>query len=318
MKRYLLPILLAVEAAVCLLACGLLNLLTDTLPAMMAFPFQPIGQGLRSLSLSGAPGNVAAIVIYVLLSLLPAGALVLLRKRRKLEPEDWLLPALSIILFVVLYLMINPGLLGPLGQGLVGMAFLGGCFYSVLVGYLILRVLRLFFRAETDTLHRCLSALLWALCFLLVYAAFGSCFEAFLTSVQELRADNTGVYSGLELSIGFLFLRYLVSALPYVMDILVLFALLNMLAERRKDRFSQAAVDAAKALSRRCGWTLAATVLATGGMNILQLCFYSSLRNVAGSVILPLDSVSLVLGALLLARYAQEAKDLKDYNDLFI
>lgn len=318
MRHYLLPILLAAEAVLCLAVCGLQNFLSGALPALLGFPFAPIGQGLRALSLSGGPGNTAAIVLYVLLSLLPLGALALIRRRRKLAAEDGLLALLSPVLFAVLYFMINPGLLGPVGQGAVGQAMLGGCVYSLLIGYLVLRVLRYFFRAETEKLHRCLSALLWALCFLLVYAAFGSGFEDYLSSVEALRAGNTGVYSGLALSEGFLFLRWLVSALPYVLDVLVIFALLGLLRERRKDRFSPEAVEAANTLSRRCGWALAVTVLSTAGMNLLQLCFYSRLRDVSGSVILPLSSVVLVLGALLLAHYAQEAKEMKDDNDLFI
>lgn len=131
--------------------------------AVAAFPFEQLGLGLRALSLSGGAGNAAALVLYGAVCLLPAGALLLIQRRRALCPEDALLPVLSAALFPVLYWMINPGLLGQFygsaeGQP-VAKAVLGIIVYSVLLGYVLLRMLRRFFTADLPGLQKCLAAL---------------------------------------------------------------------------------------------------------------------------------------------------------------
>ena len=135
----------AVCAAMVLLRIGLASFAWS----VMAFPMAPIGMGLRKLSLSGSAGNIAAIVIYILLSLLPLGYLLFCSRRRALTASDGLLAVLSVLLFAVLYVMINPGLIGELlGTHMLmetGKAMLGGMVWSVVVGYLVLQILRLFF-----------------------------------------------------------------------------------------------------------------------------------------------------------------------------
>ena len=101
----------------------------ESLASLAAFPFAQIGLGLRWLSLSGAVGNGLAIGLYVLLSLIPLIALGVIWRRGKLRQADALLAVLSALLFWVLYLMVNPGLLTAwlnlAAGGIVGRAVLG-------------------------------------------------------------------------------------------------------------------------------------------------------------------------------------------------
>lgn len=76
----------------------------------MTFPLEQIGWGLRQLSLSGAMGNIIAIIIYFLIGFIPCGVYWYLRKNGKLYKIDAMLPLLSVLLWIVLYYMINPGL----------------------------------------------------------------------------------------------------------------------------------------------------------------------------------------------------------------
>ena len=86
MRRRIFARLLLAEAVVCLAVWALQWNVGGGVASLMSFPFAPLGQGLRWLSLSGGAGNVLAILLYIILSLLPLGVLLLL-KRRQMLPE---------------------------------------------------------------------------------------------------------------------------------------------------------------------------------------------------------------------------------------
>lgn len=322
MKHKKLCVFLACEAVLCILLHSAREILPRAFTAVMAFPFEQIGLGLRALSLSGDTGNIISIVLYTTLCLIPVGILYSLKKVRRLYPEDALLAVLSIVLFAVVYMMINPGLLGPYfgdaaGQS-VTKAVLGGMAYSVLIGYAVLRILRLFFHADTGRLQKYLEILLCALNALFVYLAFGAYFSSLMDSFDALRSGNTGNEQSLGMSYLFLVLQYVVNALPYILDVLVVFAALELLDELSADRYSEAAVNASEKLSRLCGMALAVIVISNIGFNLLQLVFIKMLAVMNGSVQIPLISVAFTLAVLLLAQYIKENKQLKDDNDMFI
>ena len=318
MKRKLLFIVLGCEAVLCLLLYSARDMLAGVFSAVLAFPFEQVGLGLRALSLAGPAGNAAAVAAYVLLCLTPAAALLLLRRRRRLRLEDSLLAILSAVLFAVLYFMINPGLLVPFGGSAAGKAVLGGIVYSLLCGYAVLRILRLFYDADTEALQRYLARLLCLLAALFVYLAFGACFGRLLDAFDALRAGNAGHERQLGVSYVFLVLQFLADALPYLLDVAVIISALNLLRELTADRYSRAAVISAHRLSRLCGLALAVSVLSNMGFNLLQLIFFRSLHVINGTVQLPVLSVAFVSAVLLLARLIGENKRLKDDNDMFI
>jgi hypothetical protein len=319
MKRRMYGGLLAVEAAACIASMLVQASFAGVFSAMAAFPFEQIGLGLRALSLSGGPGNVAAIVLYAAVSLAPVGVLFLLRKQRKLLPEEGLLGIFSIALFAVLYLMINPGVMGiPADVLATGKMVLGGALYSILCGYFVLRALRLFLQSDVERLTKYMSVMLGLLGVLLVYVVCGTCFGGLLNSFTSLRAGNVGNEHDLGTSYVFLWLQFAVDVLPYVLDVWVIFAALRLLDAVRADRYSEGAVAATTRLSRYCAVALVVTVLTNMGFNLLQLLFAKMLRSVNVSVSIPIFSIVFVLAALLLTRFVAENKQLKDENDAFI
>ena len=322
MRRKVLVGLLGAEALACVLFCILQTSFSGVFSAVMAFPFEQIGIGLRLLSLSSGAGNAAAIVIYFAASLLPIATLVVLRKKRKLCAEDGLLGLLSAVLFAVLYVMINPGVINTLTSGAapqsVGKAILGGMVYSVLFGYFILRALRLFSNSETPMLVRYMSVMLGLLNALFVYSIFGAGFNGLLNSISELRAGNAGNEHLLGTSYVFLVLQFVVGALPDVFNILVVFTVLRLLEEMRADRYSAQTVTAAGRVSRLCSTALVTMIIANIGFNLLQLIFAKSILVIDSSVQIPVYSITFVLAALLLTRLVTENKQLKDDNDLFV
>ena len=163
MKKHWFAGLLGLEAIACAAAA-----LGGAPWDWIGFPYVQLGQGLRALSLSGAGGNAAAWAAYVLVGLLPLGYLAAKGLRRGLKPEDGLLAGYSVLLVISLYGLINPGLL-PSGeqQGLPGEWYglmLAGCLHSMLLGYLVLRLLRGMGSEENNRLIRYVRLLMGALC----------------------------------------------------------------------------------------------------------------------------------------------------------
>jgi len=324
MKRRLLYALLVLEAALCITLSLAKNSFGGAFSALLAFPFEQIGLGLRLLSLTGKLGNSIALTLYAAFCLLPAFFLLRDGNRRKLHMEDALLGLLSAALFVSLYLLINPLYLGSLFGGageaglVVGKAVLGGTLWSVLCGYLVLRMLRLSFESGTEKLQGYIGALLCALSFLFVWVICGGAFGGMLDSFSALREGNTGSESGLGTTYIFLVLRYLTKAMPYILDIFTVFLALDLLAAMRTDRYSEQTETLALRLSRWCGKALAATVVSGVLLNLLQFLFARALRSVDSSLSIPLASVLFVLAVLFFARLVSENRRLKGDIDLFI
>lgn len=326
MKRNRAVALLALEAALCVAFCLTKASLfaADAFSAALAFPFEQIGAGLRALSLSGRFGNTAALLIYLALGTLPVGFLFYAARRRRLRVEDGLLVLLSALLFAVLYLMANPGKIGVLFSlpgdiGVdMGKATLGIAAYSVLVGYAILRVLRLSFESDTNRLYRFFRVLLILLNALFVWAIFCVALGDMLDTFATLRAANAGTEAGLGMTYAFNVLKFLTDAAPYALDIATVFISMKLLYEMTADRYSEAAVAAAQKLSLWCAKALVAIVLTNIGFTVLQLAFAGVLRNIDSTLNLPVISILFVLAALLFARIAAENRSLKQDSDLII
>ncbi|MEG1884391.1 MAG: hypothetical protein RR224_11845 [Clostridia bacterium] len=319
MKRKILILFLVAEALACIVLVFCKASLVGVFSTVAAFPFEQIGLMLRGLSLSGSVGNVFAVVLYVLFSLIPVGMLVFTRRKRKLQAEDWLLPILSGLLSFVLYQMVNPGLMAKLLQSVsVGKAILGGTAYSLVFSYLILRVLRRFDSGGMEQLQRYMVILLGLINTLFVFLIFSTGLGGLLDSISALRAGNMGNDPFFTASYFFCGLQFLVDTVPYTLDILVVFSALTLFDKMKKDRYAKETVDAAVRLSRLCGTALRITVLSVTLFNVLQLVFAKYLLNIHTAVQIPLLSIAFVLLALLFARLVKENKALKDDSDSII
>ena len=154
---------------------------------LAAMPFTLLGKGLRALSLSGSAGNIAAIVIYATVCILP---LVLILRKKK-EKEDWLLVLGSAMLFYVLYLMINPGLMPNGMSSNVGSVILCGTVVSVFVSWGILKLLRKGETMEIGSGYHALRVLLGACAALYIVAGFGIGTGELKAEIEAVRTGNT-------------------------------------------------------------------------------------------------------------------------------
>ncbi|MBQ8813594.1 MAG: hypothetical protein IJZ85_03725 [Lachnospiraceae bacterium] len=306
--------------------------------SLFAFPFQQIGDGLRALSLSGTVGNAAAIVLYVLFCGSPFLVLLGIHRKRKACPEDGLLAGLSTLLFFVMYMMINPGMIPDVLGGFVGAAgtgkmTLGAVLYSILVGYLVLHVLRKTYLAEMTALQQYVKVILYILGAFFIWAVFGAGLGGLRAEITALAEGNTvddvssmfaemmgsGVSAGtMTLSKVFLVIRYVIDVLPYLLDTVIVFTGLELLDALTEDRYGETAVALAQKLSRQCGKMLAITVISNMVFNVVQVIFLEKLLVVDGTVQLPISSILFVMIVMFLARLLTENKELKEDNDLFV
>ena len=308
-------ILLALSALCVILVISPINT-ADVMPFIISFPFLQIGQGMRTLSLAGGVGNVIAVILYIFFCSTPIVMVLLIRNKNF---EDVLLPVLSIVLFVVMYYMINPGIL-PIATNAIhiGRALLGGIAYSLIMAYCVLRILRVFYKASAKDLARYIGIALQLFNILFVVYIFGFIFGRMLRAFDVLRIGNIGHEHLLGTTYVFIFLRHAVIALPYFLNIWIVFTALRLLDAININLYSDETISAAKYVSKACGCALKIMVLSSAGLNVLQLMLLSSLHDINSSIDIPVVSITFVLGALLLTRYMVENKALKDENNQFI
>lgn len=322
MNRRIYSVILATEAAVCLIFAAMGSLTHELFPAVVSFPFAQLGSGLRILSLSGQVGNVAAILFYIAFCIAPCAALLIHKRKRDFYKEDILLLVFSALLFVIMYLLINPGLINQDSGSNGGILFAKGVFgvtvYSVIGGYAILRALRLFFFSDTKKLHKYMIGLLVLVNALFVFIIFGPGANNLINSFKALREGNLENEHLLGMDYVFLVLQFLVDNIPLMLNILIVNRGIALIGELAENRYSVASVSEAENLSIICRVSLVITVLGTIAFNILQLIFSKFLHNINSQVQIPLFSIVFVLAVLLFSRITAENKVLKEDSDSII
>lgn len=322
-KRYILISMLALEAILCVAAVIMQANVQTFFTAAVTFPFEQLGLGLRLLSLWGGAGNAAAWAIYILLGLIPAAYACLRLVRGKRTPEDLILVILTVLLFVSMYLFINPAdfqkLMPMEGLDKAGGIMMGTAMYSLIVGYMILRALRSFEAAGADRRTDYLKYIIGAITVVFVFYICFLELTQTLQTVSHVRESNTGSsQASLLVTDAFLWLGYGAHSLPYILDIVILFICTGLLDAVKADRYSDATTAAAKKLARMCKYTVIINVLCCIGLNLAQLAATRSLLNADYNIQLPLISIALVFAVMLIAGYFAGDNALKKENDLFI
>lgn len=279
-----------------------------------AIPFTLLGKGLRALSLSGSAGNIAAIVIYATICMLPL-ALVLKKKK---DREDWMLILGSAMLFYVLYLMINPGLMPKGMSSDVGSVIFSGTVYSIFISWGILKQLRKGENMKKDSGYNALRVLLGACAALYIVAGFGIGAGELKAEIEAVRAGNTMPGQNLVDTYIFLFLIFAVQALEYTLDACLMIYGIALIKELELDPYSESSVTIAGALSKKTQVYLTTILLSNMALNVAQLLAASRLYNIDATVRIPVFSVALCLGCTALTRLIGQGKEIKEENDLYI
>ncbi len=280
---------------------------------VLTAPFTLLGDALRCLSLSGAAGNAASLVLYALIALSPLA----FRLRKKWDKEDWLLPLCSALLLYVLYYMVNPTLRPPLLQNSVGDLILSGVVYSALLSW---AVIKLILHCDNKSAAGLLCTLrrflrVCAALFLgLLAVEFGSC----RAEIDAIGAANTA--PGLDLTATFVFvsLSFAAAALEYLMTAYLLLLAAKLVKELEIDPYSQSCTLSAQRTALWCRRALITVTLSTLALQTAQLLFAAQVHRIAVNFRLPVIGIVISFSLLALSRLLCQARDIKKDNDLFI
>lgn len=268
----------------------------------MALPFLWLGRGLRALSLSGTPGNAAAIALYALASLTPL--LWVLRDRR--AHLTW---AASGYLFYLLYAMVNPQILSwiPGGSALreAHLTVLAAIFWSLLMGQAALCAIR---TRQTGIVR----ALRW----LIGLGGMALLFEVFYGGTRALLAawQNSG------------------SALPHVMAAVLFMAEgaprvmlwsliplgLTFVGNMKQTPFSAENRALVLRMAQRSRAVVGVTVGCMIGANALQLALCAFLSDVSFRGVFPTFELGISCALVLLAKIVERGYALQQDSELMI
>lgn len=314
MKRKKLIIMLVCEAALLFILIMLTNRFPELFSSMFAFPFEQVATGLKGLSQLGRAGNGLATALWVGISLLPSIPALHCIQNKAAIKERITLISLSCVLLFALYGMINPQVFCsfiPEAKNeylTIVKSIMGVSVWSVIVLYVVLRLIRMFQSGDKVSLLKYLHLLLHVLCLLFTAAAviyFGNGLTS--SSGASKKALDNIIH----------ILSLIVVSVPYVLDIAIIISTLDLfdivMTEDQNGIF-----NAAERLSKICCIALGITTALTAVFNILQIILMRWLSNVATKVNIPIGSIVFVGIVLLLSRLLVENKRLRDDNSLFI
>lgn len=291
----------------------LMLLLGDQVVTVFALPFTLAGKGLRALSLSGSAGNVVAIVLYAGLCLLPLAMHI----GKKWEKWDiWLVLSVG-MMFHVMYLMVNPGQRPSVMRNGVGDGIYSGAVYSLLLAWAVGRLANQAGRTGYN-LYRVLEVflILWAAELALV--GIGRAGVDCWASISRIQAANTMPGLNLAPTCLFQWLIFAGKAVEYGLDAWLMLSLAGLMRELGKDPYSEGCAQAGLRLQKVGRIVLLAPLMVQAALNVAQAVFAPVLYNIDANVNLPVLSIILVLGSMVLTRLLIHGKELKEDNDLFI
>lgn len=296
-KKYLL--LLILESVGVLTVTKGFDVKTESIFDLLSFPLTKSADLLGTLSLSGKVGNALAVIIYALVCLIPVFVLLFRISRKTFVKTDSILVLMSAVLFAVIYLLINPSEMGVHAFNEASASTVAFSFWSLLIGYLVLKFADTLKNTEGKRTEKLLSVVL---------KIIGAVFMFALCTLEFSKTEVgiVTVFSALN------------SVLPAILGIRTVFFALDLLTEFSLDRYSENTVREAEKLSRFCILALEFTVGVSALLSVLQLRFINELSNVKFSAEIHLLSIGFVLLVLILSGFLKESKALKEDNDSFI
>ncbi|MBN2851404.1 MAG: hypothetical protein JXQ23_01555 [Clostridia bacterium] len=322
MKQKVTWYLLGAEALACTLFSVINSNSAYSFFTVMRFPFEQIAALLRILSLSGFIGNLIAIVIYILICSLPVLAYLLRRKKNIIVKEDMMLILLSIILFAGLYLMINPPYLSNLfmsiGDVNFGFIAVGSTIYSVIIGYVVLRVLSHAFKSEAVNLIQGLKVLLFILAVFFIFNLFGSNVSWLITTIKKVAAGNTEVNANMHMTNVFIVIQYIFKSIPAALELWIIYHCNRLLTDFSIDRFSERSVNQTEYIVGITKKSIIAIVWIYIVQNIGQLIFSKMLLDMNYAVNIPISSLIFIFVILLASKYLSETRVIKNENDMIV
>ena len=279
----------------------------------LAAPLLALGEGLRGLSLSGFWGNLAAWGIVLLVSALPLVALILLDGKRR-AADEWLLGLMSPVLMASLWLLVNPTQMGWMVREFFPVAA-GWTLPSMALAFVARRLLRSLEGPPREKLARAFAALLYVCAALTAFAVVSSQVLEGAQQWAEVVADNTDPGSLTPLMIGLL---CLLNAAPGILSAVTMVWGASLSRVLGRLDFEEEGVELCERTALACRMAAQATVVLAVSGNLIQLVLLEQLHATHFSLTMPLFSLMLSAGLMLLCRLLQRGRELQKDSDSII
>lgn len=267
-----------------------------------------LGESLRSLSLSGWAGNLAAWAAVCVVSLWPLAVLLLRRERRR---RDLLLPLLAALLLVACFLLVNPALVDPVEPYLMALLWTAA---GVLLAWGVLTLMGRFTGKHAlplPLLFRAGAALLTTLAGLWAVLRLWS-------QVQQVLSGNTGAPEAAAATGTVLGGLALVRLIPDLLGGWLLLQGAQLGQQMEGDPFAPETVALCRTTAKNALWCVNAALAVSLGCDLVQLLLPGALLHLDVQLLLPLPTLLSAAGLLVLCRYMERSKAVYDDNQTII
>lgn len=323
LKRKTFIILFAAETLVFIagaLLCG------NTDIQYPAFPFVKLGEYLKALSLSGGPGKILSVILYVIFCLAPLLLFIprLTKKARgcaeKFHAED-ILPIITTgYLFLAMLFIINPeGIVTHFASVEIEAIplILSGFVWLLIIAFITAKLFRLYLTEDTKKLRAHLSA--W-LAVLGSFILFSLCFANLSDVVTELKEsfENNVTFPENNPVLGRIsvVLRFFTDALIAVANLIIIIKIAGILEPSDSDKKDVGAL--AGGLANFCIKAFSVCMVAFLAVYAFVMIFAPYVPDSGFNIGIPVVELIAIIIIMLFSRIISENKRLRDDNDLFI
>lgn len=267
-----------------------------------------LGTLLRSLSLSGWAGNLAAWAVVCILSLWPVEVLLLRRERAR---RDLLLPLLAVLLLVACFLLVNPALVDPVEPYLMALLWTAA---GVLLAWGVLTLMGRFTGARSlplPLLFQAGAALFTALAGLWAVVRLWS-------QVENVFSGNTGAPEAAAVTGTVLGVLTLVRLIPDFLGGWLLLQGAELGRQMEGDPFAPETVELCRTTAKNALWCVNVALAVSLGCDLIQLLLPGALLHLDVQLLLPLPTLLSAAGLLVLCRYMERSKAVYDDNQTII
>ncbi len=281
----------------------------------LAWPFIKAGEILRDLSLSGGMGNLAAIGLYVMLCIAP---LLLIRKG-----DGWRVNGLlilgSAVMFWVMWLMVNPGMMPAVMRNQVGKGIYVGAIYSVIITWAVLKLMTRADMTVQSKIYEALRIFLLICAGQFVFVGLGMGMGEFRIGMSQLAESNSAL-PDMEImpTVVFLAMDYGFGLMENMLVAWILILGTRLLDAMEEDPYSELTHKMCRTIFVWCKKTIPLVAMTNLILNLGQVLLAPILLNVQMELRLPTLSLAVAFGMMALTRLLEEGKNIKEDNDLFI
>ena len=314
MKRKTLILILILEAA---LIAGLVYL-SRQYPAwfssVWSIPMEQIAGGLKVLSGTGAFGNGLALAILAGIALIPVIIALRYPRGRETLAERITLAVMAPVILIVLWYMIHPGNMRPEAAGAdaflqVARAALSLIIWSVVILFVVLRLIRLFRAGKREQLLRYFRILLAVSCITFTAELAVTLMNAVLTPAADGSRSAQDIIAGI--------FRLAAGVVPLVFDIVILIRVMDLIRISETEE-QEGLAETAKRVSGISCIALAVSTGLCALQHVVQLLLMPGLTDLNVTVDIPVVSIVFVAVILLFTRLLVENRQLREDNSLFI